>query len=73
MSNVKEFEKAIKQFGVDAALEYFDVPEEKKDFFRNGINTVALHLTANTPYSKNLLQSPQINSQPRSDDSGCCG
>jgi hypothetical protein len=34
MSNVREFEKAIKQFGIDAALEYFDVPEEKKDFFR---------------------------------------
>jgi hypothetical protein len=38
MSKVIEFEKAIKEFGVDAALEYFDVPEEKKDFFRNEIN-----------------------------------
>lgn len=35
VSKVKIFETAIREFGIDAALEYFNVPEEKKEFFRN--------------------------------------
>lgn len=34
MSKIKVFEQAIKDFGVEAALEYFDVPEKDKNNFR---------------------------------------
>lgn len=51
-SRVAKFEEAIRHFGIEAALEYFDVPEELKDFFRKEIPATPLPASSQTEVQK---------------------